>query len=309
MSAFAGAGAQSRPFSEADISAAGDVRYARLGVANTIAGVQTFSDATEATSVSAAAMKIAGGLGIAKKLFVGGNASIAGALAVTGNSNLGDIYAIRDTNTGALFLGSSQTTVIYNNGTLLSLIGNPVSIASAAASTSSSNGALTVTGGLGVGGALNVGGTLGVTGAATLSSSLSVGTTLTAANTITSTGGNASVTVEDRVTGSTDAWTMYANSGILRFFKGGDQVSITGAGKINAVTQQLSGTTASTTPGTGSFTTGGGIGALGAINAGTHMSVPANGAYYLNGYGGNCYLAYNGSSIILVKGGSTVATW
>jgi hypothetical protein len=48
--------------------------------------VVTFSDSTESTSTTTGALKIAGGVGIVKNLYVGGSASIAGNLTVLGTT-------------------------------------------------------------------------------------------------------------------------------------------------------------------------------------------------------------------------------
>jgi hypothetical protein len=101
-------------------------------------GTIEFTNVTDATSSSSGAVKVSGGVGIAKKLFVGStvdSTSIStGALVVSGGAGIsGAVYAVGVTSSGAIRV--TDTT----------------------ASTASNTGALTVAGGAGVAGALYVG--------------------------------------------------------------------------------------------------------------------------------------------------------
>jgi hypothetical protein len=101
-------------------------------------GTIEFTNVTDATSSSSGAVKVSGGAGIAKKLFVGSNTDstsiTSGALVVSGGAGIGGaVYAVGVTSSGAIRVTA----------------GTP--------SSSTTTGALTVSGGVGVTGALYVG--------------------------------------------------------------------------------------------------------------------------------------------------------
>jgi len=109
------------------------------------AGV-TVTDPTASTSPSTGALTVAGGVGI------------AGQLNVAGATNSYDITTARAADVGALFFGTANTKYIYQTGSLFQIVGTPVTIPDATASSAGvpTTGALTVAGGVGVGGSINV---------------------------------------------------------------------------------------------------------------------------------------------------------
>ena len=129
---------------------------------NTLLGAYIIGNSLNATSTTAAAVVIQGGLGVT------GNAWVAGTLQVASNANI----------TGGLGVTGATT------------FGSTVGITGVATvSTVNASGNLNVTGGLGVTGATTLGSTLGVTGAATLSSTLAVTGAANLANNLNVTGG------------------------------------------------------------------------------------------------------------------------
>ena len=135
-------------------------------------GAITFSNTTDATSSTAGgALTIAGGAGIAKKLFVGTD------FAVGGNSSL----------TGTL--GVTGATTLTGAATLSSTLG--VTGASTLSSTLAVTGATTLSSTLGVTGATTLSSTLDVTGAATFLSTVNLSGELSLTNTTDATSSTA----------------------------------------------------------------------------------------------------------------------
>ena len=160
------------------------------------------SDAASSTDLTAS-ISTAGGVAIAKKLFVGNNASITGTLGVTGATTLSSSLGVTGvtTLTGNLVananitLGSDNTDTLTVNAT--STFANPITLNNTLTSSSSvtmnggslsiktaggvdrfvlnpSTAAATITGTLGVTSNATVGGTFGVTSTTTLSAALDV---------------------------------------------------------------------------------------------------------------------------------------
>ena len=131
----------------------------------------TLNNTTDATSSSTGSFTTAGGVGIAKKLYVGTD------LHVLGNSFLGDAVTDSATITGKLTInlpdddtvaldikeaGNSYFKVVTTDDAEQIVFGTrpDVRITSNTAATSTSTGALVVTGGVGIGGALFVNGAI-----------------------------------------------------------------------------------------------------------------------------------------------------
>lgn len=112
----------------------------------------TVENTTDSSSTTTGALVVSGGLGLAKKLYVGGN-----AIYMTG---AGD-QAIYTNSTQTLFLGVQGVGVIKINGADGAVsTAFPVTISNATASTSTTTGALVVSGGVGVAGAVYAGGAI-----------------------------------------------------------------------------------------------------------------------------------------------------
>lgn len=97
-------------------------------------------------------------------LVVNGGIATPYGLWVAGVTNCYDIICARGPDLGAIFLGSSQLTYMYNNGTVIAFQGKPVLIQSGTASISHTTGALTINGGLGVGGQIFAGSNINTLG-------------------------------------------------------------------------------------------------------------------------------------------------
>ena len=144
-----------------------------------------FLNVTDASSTSVASTTFAGGVGIAKKLFVGTD------LDVDGNATIGDATTDAHTVTGSLTIvapdntaaalqirenAQAYFTVVTTNGSeSVTFESIPrVLINNITESTDKDTGAVVIEGGVGIEKNLNVGGTLGVTGNVTLTGDLAV---------------------------------------------------------------------------------------------------------------------------------------
>jgi hypothetical protein len=144
-----------------------------------------FLNATDATSTSVASTTFAGGVGIAKKLFVGTD------LDVDGNATIGDATTDTHTVTGSVAIVAPDNTaaalqirenaqpyftVVTTNGSeSVTFESIPrVLINNITDSTDKDTGAVVIEGGVGIEKNLNVGGTMGVTGNVTLTGDLAV---------------------------------------------------------------------------------------------------------------------------------------
>jgi hypothetical protein len=157
-------------------------------IAPTWTGIHTFSNTTDSSSTATGTLRVAGGAGIAKKLYVGTelhvgtDASISGDLGVSGYTSLDWVgvsgsVEISGTNPGfnLLSTGGQQYAFNYNSGSgvvgFYDLTGSAwrmyianttgvVTFPTNVASTSTSTGSLVVAGGVGVGGNVSVAGVL-----------------------------------------------------------------------------------------------------------------------------------------------------
>ena len=155
------------------------------------------SDTTQSTSTVTGALRVAGGAGIVKNLYVGGDEYVAGNLAITGNATFGQINNL--TVNGSLSMsgaGSITATTVGVNTVTATII-----------STSTLTGLST----LGVGGTI----TTNILNAATIGNlgAVLTGTLSTAAQTnITSVGTLTSLAVTGNITGANVIATQYGNA-------------------------------------------------------------------------------------------------
>jgi cytoskeletal protein CcmA (bactofilin family) len=76
----------------------------------------TLSNATDSTTTTTGALIVAGGLGLAKQLRVGGNATISGLMSVTGNTTFSDDVTITgDLTVNGVVTTINSTTVTYDD--------------------------------------------------------------------------------------------------------------------------------------------------------------------------------------------------
>lgn len=164
---------------------------------------------TGSTSTSTGALTVAGGAGIAEKLFVGGVVTItdstnAGPSVQTGALvvNNGGAYIMGNMRVGGTLYATLSGSVIDNTSigsttastgafTTLTASG-ATTLTAGTASTSTTTGTLVVTGGVGISGAANIGGALNVTGNTTITGNLTVNGTTTTVNSTT-------VTIDDPI--------------------------------------------------------------------------------------------------------------
>lgn len=151
--------------------------YSTIGSYLTVSGITTISDLTDSSSSSTGALKVSGGVGIAKNLFVGQNLNVSGSTTIgslitgniTGTSlNISGNAIV----TGSLNVSSSGTfnsLLVTNNGT----IGGTLSVTGLTTLGELHSGVTTVDS-LSVTNNQTIGGTLTVTNATTLSNTLSI---------------------------------------------------------------------------------------------------------------------------------------
>jgi hypothetical protein len=179
-----------------------DVRMTRPLILNNnlrVVGTVDFRNANDATSCTDAnaSLRVAGGVGIAKRLYVCGATALSSTLGVTGATTLSSTLTVTGgtTLTGLLDANGGATIDnirigIANNNEIDTSSGN-LTIDSAGGTTTIDDilivsGATTLSSTLGVTGATTLSSTLGVTGATTLTGLLTVNNNITAgANTIT----------------------------------------------------------------------------------------------------------------------------
>jgi hypothetical protein len=122
----------------------------------------TITNNTNATSTDSGALSIAGGLGIGKDLWIGGQIFSAGQNVLTTSSFYNQIQSGQDilvtaTTQGLLFISDISTLeTVTKRGSVTS---HPIIITDNTVSTSTNTGALIVRGGVGISGNLNVEGT------------------------------------------------------------------------------------------------------------------------------------------------------
>jgi hypothetical protein len=134
-----------------------------------ITGITTVTDTTQASSTVTGALQVAGGAGIGRDLYVGGNiygtfvGTVAGMVSTASQVNTvlqtsANTYypALVDSNNATAIGESVYTTSSFS----ITPSTGVVRIGGSASSTSTQTGALLVTGGAGIGGDVNIGGAL-----------------------------------------------------------------------------------------------------------------------------------------------------
>jgi len=173
------------------------------------------TNTTESNSINDGALVVAGGVGIAKNLNVGGKINITGGVTIQGATSINNKLDV----TGITSIKNNTSSTASNNGALVvsggvgigenlnvggsvnfkgaSTLGGQLHITDKTSSTSTITGALVVDGGTGIAENLNVGGMANVTGATTLSNTLSVTGATTLANSLDVTGATTLISTFD----------------------------------------------------------------------------------------------------------------
>jgi hypothetical protein len=162
------------------VGGADAITFYNGGVANTplmtiaATGTVSITTASQATDIYSGALRVAGGVGIVKDVWVGGAIYVVGQQVITTatvNSYANQTALTAGTDT-AISTSTGNITV-WNTSTLQSVTGrgattpSAITITNSTSSTSTTSGALIVAGGVGIGGNMWVGGNLGVTGTVT----------------------------------------------------------------------------------------------------------------------------------------------
>jgi len=217
--------------------------FANLFIGNTYANTATIRDTVDSTSATSGVLQVAGGVGIAKALFVGGNIILDDAGLTTSNTTA---YLFNETVT-TLNIGRSATTVSIGAGTGTTTINNNLGItgvttftgnlvgASTTDSSSISTGSIVTLGGLGV--AKNITATSAqITAIGNATPGTGAFTTLTASGLTTVTNTTESTTFND------GALVVSGGTGIAKNLNVGGNVVITGNLTVSG-TQTIIGTT------------------------------------------------------------------
>lgn len=227
--------------------------FANLMIGNIVANTTTIRDTTDTTSTTTGVLRVAGGMGIAKNLFVGSNIATTGAGLTTSNTTA---YVFNE-NVTTLNIGRASTltsisgatgTTTINNALIttgVSTFSSNIVAASGTNSTDNITGALVVTGGVGIVNDVNIGGYIDVDGIARVHGNL----------------------VADSGTVSTNSTT-----GALVVVGG---TGITGAVNIAGITT-VSNTTESTTSTNGALIVSGGTGIAKNLNVGGSVVITGN---------------------------------
>ena len=233
----------------------------------------------DSTSTTTGALKVAGGVGIAKSVNVGGDAIVSGALVVMNTVSLvGGVNISIDEETTSPVTGSLTTaggvgiakslqvggdaTVVGNVAVTGSSSQAGISvITNATESTAPTNGSIVTNGGVGIAKSLNVGlnaavaGTLQVTGASSLTGDLSM------------------LSITDSTSASTGSLVTAGGVGVAKSVTVGENVQVNGALSVTGATTQtgavsITNITDSSSTSTGSLVTAGGVGVARNLNVG-----------------------------------------
>ena len=198
-------------------------------------GLVNLNNVTDATNSTSGALVVDGGVGIAKKLYVGDDlnvtddASIGGTLVVTGASTLSstlDVTGLVNLNNVTDATNSTSGALVVDGGVGIAkqlYVGDDLNVTDAA----SIGGTLNVTG------ASTLSSTLEVTGAAILSSTLGVTGATTLSNTLNVSGISNITNTTDSSSISTGAFIVAGGMGIAKKIFGGSDLSIAGNSSLS----------------------------------------------------------------------------
>jgi len=150
----------------------------------TIRNATTLTNTTTAISTTSGALQVAGGVGIQKDLYVGGNSNILGNEIITGDLEVrgGDIttnqttFNLLNATASTINFAGAGTAITIGTTTGYTEIKNATTLTNTTVSTSTTTGALQVRGGVGIGGNLYIG---GISNLQALNASVTTATTLT----------------------------------------------------------------------------------------------------------------------------------
>jgi hypothetical protein len=212
----------------------------------TIGGIKTFSDTSNATNTQTGSLIVLGGSSVVKDFYVGGSIEststltstsiTTGALQIAGGAGINQLYVATTTTMGGnLSLGTNNISTV--GGITATGI---ISTTNATLATSTNSGAVQVAGGLGVGQiyiAQTTNATSTTTGSLIVSGGTSIAGNLYVGGNVVYTGSNNSSTVESTST-STGALIIAGGTGIAKnLYVGGNIVSsdiYTGLSTVNS---------------------------------------------------------------------------
>jgi len=139
---------------------------------SSLTGVVNINGTTQSTSCTTGALVIDGGVGIAKDLFVCGNANITGDVEISGGdlTSTATTFNLLNQSTNINFGSNSQNIIVGSANST-----SDVTIIGTQESTSCTTGALVVNGGVGIAKNLNVCANLTVAGVSTLNGNVNLG--------------------------------------------------------------------------------------------------------------------------------------
>jgi hypothetical protein len=210
---------------------------------------------TDSVSTDSGALVVAGGAGIGKTLYVGGDIYSQGQKVVT-TATINQFANQTNITAGTDIAVSTSTgnITISNTSTLQTVTGrgatttNAISITNTTSSTSTITGALVVAGGVGIGGDLNVGGNLSVAGSFIITTS-----------SITS------YIIPTIITAGTDI-AVNTSTGNITISNTSTLQTVTGRGATTTNAISITNTTSSTSTTTGALVVTGGVGIGGSVN-------------------------------------------
>lgn len=244
-----------------------------LSTVNVVSQTGTIESTVNSTSPTTGALTIAGGVGIAQSLQVGGDVVVAGELSLQDSVSVLNEDDSTSAQTGSITtaggVGIAKSLFVAGNSTVVgnvSITGSSTqsgtyTITNATESTSASNGSIITNGGVGIAKSLNVGvdasvgGDLLVSGTTQLTSDVSLLSTV------------------DSTSAATGSFVSAGGVGIAKSLNVGENVSVSGALAVIGNTTQTGlvsvvNETDSTSISTGSVVTAGGAGIAKNLNVG-----------------------------------------